>query len=819
MKVLIVGGVAGGASAATRLRRNDEKAEIILFERGQFISYANCGLPYYIGGTIKEREKLVVAGPGLLKKRFRIDVRVKNEVVAIDGKNKTVTVKNHADGREYQESYDKLILSPGARPKILNIKGDVSDLLVLRNIPDTYKIDDFIKEKAPKTAAVIGGGFIGIEIAENLTKRGIAVTVIEFASQVMSNLDFEMAGLLHREMEGQGVKLIVGAGVSAVEKIDGKNILALTNDETVTADMVISAAGVTPDTAFAKEAGIALNKSGAIVVDEQFMTSLQDVYAVGDAIEVKRYINGSPASIPLAGPANKQGRMVADIISGKGYAKNFPVLGSSVIKVFDLTAASVGMSEKMLKDAGIPFMKVYAHPASHASYYPGGTQITMKMLFDKEGKILGAQAVGRDGVDKRIDVLATVIRLHGTVYDLEGLELCYAPPFSSAKDPVNMLGFIAANVLRGDTKVFYAEDTDCLDLEKAQLIDVSTKDEYMINTVAGAKNLPVDDLRDNLDKLDKEKPVYVFCQVGLRGYVASRILKANGFDAYNMTGGMKTYKLYHAAPVKKEAVCDCIGVAPAHDEKKEENKTMNENSIKIDACGLQCPGPIMKLSEGVKSLPDGATLTITATDPAFSSDVKVWCERTGNTLLSINKTAEGYEAQIAKGKKDGKTDAAPVSGPGNDKTMVVFSGDLDKAIASFIIANGAAAMGRKVTMFFTFWGLNILRKPEKVKVSKNFIEKCFGMMMPRGSKKLQLSKMNMGGAGSKMIRGIMKKKNVSSLEEFIDQAKAQGIKLIACQMSMDVMGIKPEELIDGVEIGGVATFLGSAETSDTNLFI
>ena len=440
----------------------------------------------------------------------------------------------------------------------------------------------------------------------------------------------------------------------------------------------------------------------------------------------------------------------------------------------------------------------------------------MKLLFAQDGKILGAQAVGYDGVEKRIDVLGTTLRLGGTVYDLEKLELCYAPPYSSAKDPVNMLGFTASNILRGDTKVFHYDEVDTLDRGKVTLLDVRTPEEVRAGTFDGAVNIPLDDLRSRMNELPKDKPVYAFCQVGLRGYLASRILTQNGYDVYNLSGGYKTYSTAKEDQQKPTGV-DCVGIkAPQAAEVKKNACCDGVKMIEVDACGLQCPGPIMKVAEALKTIPDGDCLLIRATDPGFASDIGVWCERTGNLLLSVEREGASYSVKIQKG---GLKMPNPTGQAGNDKSMVVFSGDLDKAIAALIIANGAASMGRKVTLFFTFWGLNILRKDERVHVQKNFIEKMFGFMMPRGSKKLGLSRMNMMGMGSKMIRGVMKRKNVTSFEELLQSAMHDGVRIIACQMSMDIMGIKPEELIDGVEIAGVATFLGSAELSDTNLFI
>ncbi|HIV18068.1 MAG TPA: FAD-dependent oxidoreductase [Candidatus Merdivicinus intestinigallinarum] len=559
MKVLIVGGVAGGASAATRLRRLDEKAQIILFEKGPYISYANCGLPYYIGGEIKERENLLVTKPALLRGRFGVDVRTDSEVVAIDRQAKTVTVKNHQTGETYKESYDKLLLSPGASPKKPDWEGvNLPGIFTIRNVPDTCAVDDFIRETGAKRAAVVGGGFIGVEMAENLTARGLSVTLMEYQEQVLPPLDPEMAAIVHTHLRQNGVNLALGTAVSGFEKA-GTGILVKTGKGDLETDLVILSVGVAPDSGLAKEAGLELGIGGSIAVNDNYQTSDPDIYAVGDAIQVRSRLTGQDTLLPLAGPANRQGRAAAESILGRKPSHSKDVLGSSILKVFQLTAASTGLNEKQLKAAGIPYLKTYTHPASHAGYYPGGTPMSMKLLFGPDGKVFGAQAVGQEGVDKRMDVLATVIRLNGTVYDLQDLELCYAPPYSSAKDPVNMLGFTAANILNGDMKDFYCEDLAGLDFDKVFLLDCRTPAEFAMGTIPGAVNIPLDELRNRLEELPKDKPVYEFCQVGLRGYIAYRILSQHGFEAYNLSGGYKSYaqarELY-----QKPSPVDCVGL-------------------------------------------------------------------------------------------------------------------------------------------------------------------------------------------------------------------------------------------------------------------
>lgn len=823
MKICIVGGVAGGASAATRLRRLDEQAEIIIFERGPYISYANCGLPYYISGTIKNKESLIVVQPKLLKDRFNIDVRTMNEVISIDKENKTIDIFDKNTKEKYTESYDKLLLSPGASPKnIFPNKEKIEGIFTVRNVPNSVEIKKFIEEQRPERAVVIGGGFIGIEMAENLQKAGLDVTIVEYSSHIIASIDREIANVLHSHLKEQGVSIKLNTGVTEMSKTENGLQLNLGDKGKIYADMVIMSVGVQPESSLAKEAGLELGMRNSIAVNEFMQTSDNDIFAVGDAVNIVNGITKKEGLIPLAGPANKQGRAVASNILGDNIKANI-TYGCSVLKVFDFTAASTGMTEESLKQTNISYKKIYATPHSHANYYPGATSIIMKLLYNNEGKILGAQAVGRNGVEKRIDVISTTMQLGGTVFDLANLELSYAPPFSSAKDPVNMLGYIAENEIKNISKIFYPEELNNIDTEKCTILDSRFDEELIFGKILNSIHIPTDELRYRFNELDKSKPIYVFCQIGLRGNVALRFLIQHGFEAYNMTGGYEVYSLINDNTTEWIAEKVDRSKNIMNNTSQENNTPINadlENAIQIDACGLQCPGPIMKLAENMKSAKENATLQIHATDPAFATDAKVWCERTGNTFIGVEESEGLVHVTAVKGCNAPKTDMSNNISSGNDKSMVVFSGDLDKAIASFIIANGAASMGRKVTMFFTFWGLNILRKSEKtIGLKKNFIEKMFGKMMPRGAKKLGLSKMNMGGAGASMIRNMMKKKNVNSLDELIQSALDNGVKIVACQMSMDLMGIQKEELLDGVELGGVATFLGAAETSDTNLFI
>ena len=537
MKVIIVGGVAGGASTAARLRRNDEKAEIILLEKGEHISFANCGLPYYIGGTITDKEALLLQTPESFHARFRVDVRVRQEAVGVDVKAKTVQVKNLGTGETYRESYDKLVLSPGASPIRPNLPGaEKNHLFTLRNIPDTYAIREHIDSYKPKSCAVIGAGFIGMEMAENLAELGIAVNIIEAAPHVMAPVDLDMAHDIHNYIRSKGLGLYLG------QKCVGftSNSVLLDSGASVPADMVILSIGVMPETGFLRDSGIRLGERGEIVVNDCLQTSAEDVYALGDAVAVTNLVSGKPARIPLASPANKQGRLVADHICGKNCSYKGSQ-GTSILKFFDLTVAVTGEKEENLKAAGVAYHKSITYSASHAGYYPGGTMMAIKLLFGGDAKILGAQIVGCDGVDKRIDSLANALRFGLSVYDLQEMELAYAPPFSSAKDPVNMAGYVAGNLLEGKMVPFYLEDLPHIPADSL-CIDVRTEEEYQAGHIAGFCNIPLDSLRDRLPHLDLTKNIYISCQIGLRGYLAQRILMQHGAKVWNLVGGYRLYK-------------------------------------------------------------------------------------------------------------------------------------------------------------------------------------------------------------------------------------------------------------------------------------
>lgn len=814
MNYLIIGGVAGGATVAARLRRMDEKANIILFERGKYVSYANCGLPYYIGDTINNREKLFVQTAKGFTDRFRIDIRTEQEVTAIRPDKKEVEIKNLSTGETYTETYDKLVLSPGAEPLRPGIEGIGSKkIFTLRNVPDTDTIKNYVNTENPKRAIVVGGGFIGLEMAENLHDLGIQVDVVEMANQVMAPLDFSMAAIVHRQLTDKGVGLHLEDGVSRFEEKDGGVTVHLRSGKQIATDMVLLSIGVRPETKLAKDAGLAIGERGGITVNDYMQTSDANIYALGDAVEVRHLVTGQPALIPLAGPANKQGRIVADNIVFGNKEKYPGSIGTSIAKVFDLTVAAAGANAKLLQRNNIPYISSYTHGASHAGYYPGAVPLSIKILFAPEnGKLLGTQIVGFNGVDKRIEMLAQVIQRGGTVHDLAELEHAYAPPYSSAKDPVNIAGFVAENILNKKSRIIQWRELAELPADTIR-IDVRTHDEYKLGTIPGFINIPVDELREHLDELPKEKPIVVTCAVGLRGYLAYRILVQNGFKhVRNLSGGYKTWSVA-TAPIK-----EIVSHKPEIPESTSYGNSDSQiNLLKVDACGLMCPGPVMQLKKNYKALKIGEQLQITATDQAFGKDVTSWCKMTGAELVALENKNGVVAATI---RKQEKTASCEISRNNADnKTLIVFSDDLDKALASFVIANGAASTGKKVTMFFTFWGLNVIKKQHKPTVTKDIFGKMFGWMLPTHSGKLKLSKMNMGGAGSWMMRLIMKRKRIDSLESLIQQAIDNGVEMIACTMSMDVMGVQKEELMDNVTLGGVASYLERAEEANVNLFI
>lgn len=812
LRILVIGGVAGGATFATRARRLSESAEIILFERDEYISFANCGLPYHVGGTISRREQLLLQTPEKMWQRYRVDVRVNAEVIGIDRDSKIISIKEEKTGKQYVEKYDVLVLSPGAKPIIPPLPGvNSKGVFVLRNMTDMDAINNWIDTKHPKNAVVVGGGYIGLEMAEALHERQLQVSIVELADQVMGVIDPEMANLVHRELVAQGVNLRLGVSVQEFNEQQNQLSIKLSSAETIDADLVILAIGVKPENVLAKNAGLNIGRLGGIVVDEHLRTSDPNIYAIGDAVEVTDFTTGVPVLIPLAGPANRQGRIVADNIFGRDSIYK-ATQGTGICKVFNLTVGMTGVNEKTLIKQNKTYEKIYLNVADHASYYPNATPITCKLLFHPvDGTIYGVQAIGEKGVDKRIDVFATALRAKLKVFDLQDLELSYAPPYGSAKDLVNYTGFIATNVIRGDSKICHTKD---LNKQNIFLLDVRTAEEFLCGSIPNAVNIPIDELRSRLAELPRDREIVTFCKVGLRGYLASRVLQQNGFKCCNFSGGYTTYLLTTEKVANKKFEKSTTNLKQEFSSEPEVGKKMKQT---IDARGLQCPGPIQQLKIAMETLQTGEEVEILTNDRGFLLDAPAWCAATNNALIS-SQLKDGAQHTIIR--KGGAKHAYETTKTNAKKmTIVVFSGDLDKALAAFIIANGAVAMGYETTLFFTFWGLSVLRKDFAPKVKKTFIEKMFGFMMPRGAKKLALSKMHFCGVGTAMIKNVMKQKNISSLPELIAAAQYNHVNLVACDMTMELMGIKPDELLDNAILGGVATYLQNAGMSGINLFI
>ena len=810
MKTIIIGGVAGGASAAARLRRLDEKAEIVLLERGPHMSYANCGLPYHLGKIIPERDWLLVMTPAAFRARFNVDVRVNHEVVAIDRAKKTVKVLNRQDGTEREERYDKLVIATGSSPMQLNLPGiDLPEVLPLWTLEDMDRIAKKLDAGA-KRVVVVGGGFVGMELAESLRHRGLEVTLLEMGRQLLPTMDEEMSSLLAEELRLAGIVVELGAAVSAFASVDGGGVKATVKDgRSWEADVVALCVGVKPNSGLAKAAGLEIGPRGHIATDAQMRTADPDIFAVGDVVAVKDPVFGQPTAVPLAGPANRQGRIAADNVLGRGrsYEGTF---GASVVKVGKLTAASCGHTEARLKALGKPYQKVYLHAGSHAGYYPGATTLHIKLLFGGDGKIYGGQVVGAEGADKRADVLAVAMRAGMDARQLAELELCYAPPFSSAKDPITVAGMIATNALDGVTTLAQA---DALPAD-ALLLDVREPAELAQGALKGAVNIPLHQLRARAFELPKDRKIVVFCQVGLRGYVAERILKQLGHDAANLSGGYLTWKQFQ--PEKWVPSDDQIALAttgseggPSLADEEAEPKTV------VDVRPLQCPGPVVRIKKELDGLGEGATIRVLA-NPLFAPDLANWAASCGHKVLKLAQKGAHLEAIVRKGKPQPCTGAA---GSANSGAMVLFSNDLDKALAALIIATGMAAAGMQVSIFFTFWGLSVLRKNPGPAVKKSLLNTMFGWMLPKGAQKLALSKMHMAGMGTAMMKHVMAGQNVATLPEMLQNARAMGVKFIACDMAMGVMGITREELIDVDEVAGVATFIARAKESGPTLFI
>lgn len=800
-RILVIGGVAGGASAAARARRHSETAEIIILERGPDVSFANCGLPYHIGGEITERSRLAVQTPESLKAMLNLDVRVRSEAVSIQSEEKTVTVRNVITGEEETIPYDSLVLAPGASPIVPPLPG-INDpaILTLRNLQDMDKIKQ--RAEAIDSVLVIGAGFIGLEMAEQLRNIGKDVHIVELQQQILPQVDPEIAAPVEKELREHGILLTLGDGVAGFER-DGDTIhTKLNSGAVISSGLVILSIGVKPESGLAKTAGLEIGSRGHIVVNEYQQTSDPAIYAVGDVCETTDPILATRTAIPLGGPANRQGRTAADHIFLGTKALAYPgSIGTAIVRVFEQSLGTTGYNEKRLKDTGIDYGSVTISAQQHAEYFPGARYLTLKILWDKhDGRILGASAVGADGVDKRLDVIATAIRGKLTIDDLSHLELSYAPPFGSAKDPVNIAGFAACNVRDG---LLVAEDSEKAD---AQVIDVRPRELAELRPIPGAKNIPLTELRNRLDEIDRTRPVTTVCAYGKMSYFASRILRLNGFDAQGRIGGLAIHPSPNEPAAQKPV------------EKNHNPSTAMKKTTTLDCTGLSCPGPILKVKEAASQLEAGEVLEITASDSGFLNDLPAFCEANGYQFLGAEKSKGVVKGSLQKMRNSPLSPASTANS--QDTTLVVFSQEMDKALAALVIANGALAMGGKATLFFTFWGLNLLRKHQAPTIkNKSLMDKMFGMMLPQGIHRLPLSNMNFAGVGAKMMKDRMASKNLPNLEGLLKQAIDGGARFVACSMSMEAMGIREEELIDGVEIGGVAEFLNASSKSGTSLFI
>ncbi|MBX7257583.1 MAG: FAD-dependent oxidoreductase [Candidatus Hydrogenedentes bacterium] len=806
-RVVVVGGVAGGMSCAARIKRLDDRAEVTVYEKGNDVSFANCGMPYYIGGTIADRGSMLVQGLASLQGRYGLDIRVRHEVTRIDRDEKTVEVKNLDTGAVLSTPYDVLVLSPGAAPFRPPIPGaDSPKAFVLNDLSDMDRIAQAVS--GAKHACVIGAGFIGLELVENLRHRGLDVSLVEMLDHVMPRMDAEMTQPLLQELQLHGVNVYLEETAQAIE--DGRVVLK--SGKRIESDFVCLCVGVRPTSKLAQDAGLDVNERGYIRVNAQQQTSDPSIYAVGDVVEVTDWVDGKPTAIALAGPANRQGRIAADVICGRDTAYRGSQ-GTGIVKVFNLAAAQTGQTEQQLKAGKTVYRRVYVHPMQHPRYYPGAQPVSTKVLFAPDGKILGAQVVGTEGVDVMINALAMAQRSGMSVEDLEHAELAYSPQWGGAKHGVNMVGFVASNVLKGDVELVEADDAP----KDLLWLDVREPAEAEAGAIPGAMLISVDQLRSRVNELPKDREIGVYCAVGLRGYIACRFLKQHGFRARNLNGGFRTWAWYHRKPAA--TVQKAEPKPPASPQSA--NLESAGKKTELDVTGMQCPGPIVKVKEAIENMSVGDILEVTATDAGFAYDMPAWCKSTGHELIAVRPEGNRYVVDVKKRAVAAPSSCAAPSHAANrsGKTLVVFSGDLDRAMASFVIANGAAAMGSEVTMFFTFWGLNVLRKEQAPPVKKGLLDRMFGMMMPRGAERLRLSQMNMGGMGTKMMKYVMKQKNVMSLPELIASAKKAGVRMVACSMSLDVMGLKQEELVDGVEIGGVGMYLGQAERAGVNLFV
>ena len=819
-KIVIIGGVAGGATTAARARRLSENVEITILEKGPYVSFANCGLPYHIGDEITDRSKLLVHTPNSLGKLLNINVKINNEAVKVDNTRNIVIVKDKSTGEMVEYPYDKAVLCTGSVPVKLPIPGiDLPNIYQLRTIPDMDAI--IAKLKTSSSAIIVGAGFIGLEVVEALIlKRLKRVILIEAANRVLPLMDEEMTIPILKELQRNGVEVIISDRVTKFTQNDNGTIKAtLSTGKEYESDFVMVSTGVVPDSKLAQDAGLKTANNKAIIVNQWMQTSDPNIYAVGDSVQTpSRLIPGIENTwIPLAGPANRQGRIAAEhMMYGEEADTYRGSIGTAIVRVFDLVAASTGISEWQAKRANRNYATVTVTAPNHASYYPNATPITLKVLWDKDsGKIIGAQAFGIEGVDKRIDIIATSIISGSTIDDLAHLELCYSPPFGSARDIVNIAGFAGQNIRFGLLDPTNELNKDCV------LLDVRDKASVQLaplKSELNAQNIPLSHLRSKLNDLDKSKTITTICNLGKSSYFASRVLAQAGFESNSLVGGVT---LHPEILIESE-------YAPACPKPAASEKAAELAEVTLDACGISCPGPIMRTKETIEKLQPGQTLKVMATDAGFTRDFPAICRAMENVeFLGVSQSKgiitgtlrKKTEAQMANKKENA------VVSSNNNVAIVVFSGDMDKVLAAMIIANGAVAMGGSAHLFFTFWGLNALRKESPPSASmnhetKSFVDKMMGSFMPKGMNHLQLSQMSMGGLGTWLMKKTMEKKHLPNLPDLLhDAQESKKVHFVACSMSMEALGISKEELIEECELGGVADFLQNASTCKTTLFI
>lgn len=818
-RVVIVGGVAGGATAAARISRLTSSYDVTVIERSPDVSFANCGLPYYIGREIIDRNRLALQTPVSLSRQLGVNVKTNTEVTSIERQKKTIIAKDLKENKELTLDYDYLILSPGASPIRPKMEGiNHSRVLTLRNLQDMDYIDHIVTQRDCKEVVVIGAGFIGLEMVEQLKRIGKDVHLVEGTPTVLPQADPEMSEFLHAPLIENGVQLHLNDKLKSFEKLSESRVrVNLDSGKSIDADLAVLCIGVKPESSLASNAGLNVNTRGYITVNEYMQTNDPNIYAVGDVIETKDLVFPErKTTVALGNIANMQARIAADhLVTGKSLPYRGS-LGTSIVRAFDNVLALTGWNEKRLKAEKIPYSTTTITAYAHASYYPGAMPVTMKILFDPTtGRVLGAQAYGIDGVDKRIDVIAAAITGGLTVDELSLMQLTYSPPFGSARDVVNVAGLAARNIRDGLVKPVYELDTSAKD-DKVQLVDVRPRESARNNPIPNSINLPYTELRStDLSKiLQGDKEYQTICAWGKTAYFSSRILANAGYKSSTLIGGMTLNS-------KPKPIVPSKGSDSSPSSPSEEKKTDASTVISVDCSGLSCPGPLLKLKEQITVAPANALLKITATDPGFKSDVKAFAEANNFLLKDLTTTKGVIHATLQKkGREEGHDVANTAAGARKGATIVCFSEEFDKVLASFVIANGAAAMGGPVTMFFTFWGLNVLRDPHRTpKESKPIIDSMFHHMMPKGKDHLPLSHFNFGGMGAELMKYVMKNKHLPNLPDLIASAKAQNIRFVACTMSMEAMGIRSEELIDGVELGGVADYLASAEKTGTNLFI